>query len=95
MLFAPLDAFFEKKIREHREAKGLNKRPNPILAGNFGPIKEEQSYEVAKIVGGKVPEDINGFYLRNGPDPKHMPDNGCHHWFDGDAMIHAMRIKKG
>jgi carotenoid 9,10(9',10')-cleavage dioxygenase 1 len=33
--------------------------------------------------------------LRNGPDAKYLPDNKSHHWFDGDAMVHAMRIKDG
>jgi len=70
-------------------------QPNPILVGNFEPIQEEQSYEVASIVGGAVPKDINGVYLRNGPNPEYIPENQCHHWFDGDAMVHAMRIKNG
>ena len=65
------------------------------MCGNFGPIKSEQSYEVTKIVAGKVPDDISGVYLRNGPDAKYLPENKSHHWFDGDAMIHALRIKNG
>jgi len=65
------------------------------LLGNFGPIDREQSYKVEKITGGKIPDDINGVYLRNGPNAKYIPENEAHHWFDGDAMIHAMRIKNG
>lgn len=65
------------------------------MVGNFGPINREQAYKVVKITGGKVPTDINGVYLRNGPDAKIFPENKSHHWFDGDAMIHAMRIKNG
>ena len=44
---------------------------------------------------GSVPKDINGVYLRNGPNAKMTPSNGRYHWFDGDSMIHAFRIKDG
>ena len=44
---------------------------------------------------GKVPEDINGVYLRNGPNPKYIPITKRNHYFDGDAMVHAVRIKNG
>lgn len=47
------------------------------------------------MTSGKIPTDINGIYLRNGPDAKYIPENKSHHWFDGDAMVHAMRIKDG
>jgi carotenoid cleavage dioxygenase-like enzyme len=68
---------------------------NPILKGNFAPVKEENSYEVIEVVEGAVPDDINGVYLRNGPNPKFMPATNRNHWFDGDSMIHAFRIKNG
>ena len=42
-----------------------------------------------------MPTDINGVYLRNGPNAKYHADNGRGHFFDGDAMIHAIRIKDG
>jgi len=95
MFFTPLDILWEHLIVKAREVQGKDKKPNPILVQNFGPIKTEQSYAVSKVTGGKIPTDINGIYLRNGPDPKYLPDNQSHHWFDGDAMVHAMRIKDG
>jgi carotenoid cleavage dioxygenase-like enzyme len=58
-------------------------------------VKEEKSYEVIEVVEGAVPTDINGVYLRNGPNPKFMPSTNRNHWFDGDSMIHAFRIKNG
>jgi len=33
--------------------------------------------------------------LRNGPNAKFHADNGRGHFFDGDSMIHAFRIKNG
>ena len=70
---------------------------NPYLMGNFAPVKEEhEAYYISnKEITGKIPTDISGVYLRNGPNPKYIPANGRQHWFDGDSMIHAMRIKNG
>ena len=42
-----------------------------------------------------MPNDINGVYLRNGPNFKYMPETDHVHWFDGDSMIHSFRIKDG
>lgn len=47
------------------------------------------------ISEGKVPTDLNGVYLRNGPNFAHMPKTERVHWFDGDGMIHAFRLKEG
>jgi carotenoid cleavage dioxygenase-like enzyme len=66
-----------------------------MLNGNFLPIEKEQNYEFVEVTQGKVPTDINGVYLRNGPNAKYHADNGRAHFFDGDAMIHALRIKDG
>ena len=65
--------------------------------GNFAPVKEEhEAYYISKKeITGKIPTDISGVYLRNGPNPKYIPSNGRQHWFDGDSMIHAIRIKNG
>jgi len=50
---------------------------------------------LAKIVSGAIPKDINGVYLRNGPNPRFLPNTNRNHLFDGDAMVHATRIKDG
>ncbi|KAF6168352.1 hypothetical protein GIB67_018192 [Kingdonia uniflora] len=39
-------------------------------------------------------ECLNGEFVRVGPNPKFAPVAG-YHWFDGDGMVHAMRIKDG
>jgi len=95
MLFWPLENLFESKIVSAAKSAGKYDKENPILIGNFGPIDKEQSYEVVNVVAGKVPTDISGVYLRNGPNSMYIPENKQTHWFDGDAMIHALRIKDG
>lgn len=88
MFFKPIEVYIDKK-------QWVDPKKNPILKGNFAPVYDEKSYEVIKVVEGSVPTDINGVYLRNGPNPKFMPATNRNHWFDGDSMIHAFRIKNG
>jgi len=46
-------------------------------------------------MSGKIPTDIHGVYLRNGPNYQSPSDSNRMHFFDGDGMIHAIRIKDG
>lgn len=87
-LFAPMEALIESKL-------SINKSKNPILNANFAAVSEEKQYEITNILEGSIPQDITGYYLRNGPNPKHIPKNNRQHWFDGDGMIHAIVIKEG
>lgn len=64
------------------------------LSGNFAPIREERSFEVLVPIEGDVPKDIDGVFLRNGPNPQYEPKGG-YHWFDGDGMIHAVSFENG
>ncbi|KAH1222981.1 Carotenoid 9,10(9',10')-cleavage dioxygenase 1 [Glycine max] len=42
----------------------------------------------------EVMDCLNGEFVRVGPNPKFSPVAG-YHWFDGDGMIHGLRIKDG
>jgi carotenoid cleavage dioxygenase len=42
-------------------------------------------------IEGAIPPELNGSYLRNGPNPRHNTS----HWFTGDGMIHGVRLEKG
>ena len=92
MLFKPVDFYLDKKLKQNKTFAPEN---NPILKGNFASCHHEDAYEVLDIIEGQVPLDINGVYLRNGPNFKYMPETKQVHWFDGDSMIHSFRIKDG
>lgn len=66
---------------------------NPFLTNNFGPVKEEISADNLKVIG-ELPPDLSGMFVRNGPNPQFDPI-GQYHWFDGDGMLHGVRIKDG
>ncbi|KAJ6834458.1 carotenoid 9,10(9',10')-cleavage dioxygenase [Iris pallida] len=69
-------------------------KPHHYLSGNFAPVKDETPPCSDLAVEGHLPDCLNGEFVRVGPNPKFMPVAG-YHWFDGDGMIHGMRIKDG
>ena len=61
------------------------------LSGNYAPVHEElTAYDLP--VTGRIPEQLSGWYLRNGPNPQ---DAASAHWFFGDGMIHGVRLDGG
>jgi len=71
----------------------IDSRGNPYLEGLHAPTRREIDAFDLKVIGD-VPADLNGIYLRNGPNPRHDP-LGIHHWFDGDGMLHGVVIEDG
>ncbi|CEG01621.1 Carotenoid oxygenase [Ostreococcus tauri] len=70
---------------------------NPALSGNFAPVADELAHELACAIAGRLPRAIDGVYARNGPNPHREPALGVdrYHWFDGDGMVHAVRLGDG
>ncbi|XP_051119591.1 probable carotenoid cleavage dioxygenase 4, chloroplastic [Andrographis paniculata] len=66
--------------------------PKFILAGNFAPVAELPP--TACEVEGFLPACLDGAYIRNGPNPQFVP-RGPYHAFDGDGMLHSVRISGG
>jgi carotenoid cleavage dioxygenase len=66
---------------------------NPYLLGVYAPVGTEIDAEDLQVIG-EIPKDLNGVYLRNGPNPRFAPE-GRYHWFDGDGMIHAVHLENG
>ncbi|WP_354695203.1 carotenoid oxygenase family protein [Elongatibacter sediminis] len=71
----------------------LETRGNPYLEGPHAPVDREIDAFDLEVIGD-LPEDLEGLYLRNGPNPKFSP-KGVHHWFDGDGMLHGIEVSNG
>ena len=66
----------------------------PHLAGVFEPVVDEVDLVDLPVVGA-LPADLDGVYLRNGPNPRFSPIGSYIYPLDGDAMVHAIRISEG
>jgi len=66
---------------------------NPYLEGNYAPVRQEIAADNLTVIG-ELPAEISGMFVRNGPNPQFSPI-GKYHWFDGDGMLHGVRIHKG
>jgi len=65
----------------------------PALSGNNAPVQQEDTFENMTVIG-QVPADLNGLYVRNGPNAYYPPE-WRYHAYDGDGMLHAVRFKNG
>ncbi|CAH8320260.1 unnamed protein product [Eruca vesicaria subsp. sativa] len=67
--------------------------PRVQIAGNYFPVPEFPVRQCLDV-HGTIPECIDGVYVRNGANPMFEPTAG-HHLFDGDGMVHAVKITNG
>src|SRR5687768_9710441 len=64
------------------------------LEGCFAPVAEEvTAYDLP--VTGRIPAELNGRYLRNGPNPLGVEDPAVHVWGMGQGMVHGVRLRDG
>lgn len=68
---------------------------NPFLQGPYEPLLNE--YVVSDLhVVGTIPPELTGALYRTGSNQHFRPNDVDHfHWFDGDGMVHAFRLKDG
>ncbi|ERT03761.1 retinal pigment epithelial membrane family protein, partial [Lyngbya aestuarii BL J] len=66
---------------------------NIFLQGINAPVFQEVDVDHLKITG-EIPADLNGMYMRNGPNPYLKPAN-YQYPLEGDGMIHAVYLKEG
>ena len=64
------------------------------LSGLYAPIAEELTTVDLPVVG-ELPAELDGRYVRNGPNPLGAVDPATHHWFTGDGMVHGIRLRDG
>lgn len=67
---------------------------NFYLSGNYGPVTEETTTTSLRVTGA-IPRELNGRYLRNGPNPMATVDAARHHWFTGHGMVHGIALSHG
>ena len=67
---------------------------NRYLEGPFAPVHEELTAFDLRVTG-TIPPELDGRYLRNGPNPVTAPDPASYHWFLGEGMVHGLRLRDG
>ncbi|MCA1661277.1 MAG: carotenoid oxygenase family protein, partial [Novosphingobium sp.] len=66
---------------------------HPFLSGIHQPMSDELTLAELRVEGA-IPPGLDGSYMRIGPNP-YAPDPAGYHWFTGDGMVHAIRLKDG
>jgi carotenoid cleavage dioxygenase-like enzyme len=66
---------------------------NSYLSGGFAPVQDELNAQNLSV-RGRIPDEIRGIYMRNGPNPAYPPITYTYP-FDGDGMIHAIYFEDG
>src|SRR5215207_4170462 len=70
-----------------------NRVESPFLERNFAPIRDEIEAENLPVLG-ELPPELDGVFVRNGPNPQFHPIRG-YHWFGGDGMLHGVSLRDG
>lgn len=80
-------------VRNDALAVALDAGQNPYLLGPYAPVDNEIDAADLEVIG-EIPADLEGLYVRNGPNPR-FPTEGRYHWFDGDGMLHGVYFENG
>ncbi|MEU9206248.1 carotenoid oxygenase family protein [Streptomyces sp. NPDC048332] len=64
------------------------------LSGRFAPVTEEVDETGLQVVG-ELPDELDGLFLRNGPNPRFSPIGSFLYPIDGDGMLHGVWISGG
>jgi carotenoid cleavage dioxygenase-like enzyme len=66
----------------------------PHLRGVFAPqMREVDSPDL--VIEGELPAEIEGDFIRNGPNPRFSPLGGYLYPLDGDGMLHRVQFRDG
>ncbi|WP_120717904.1 8'-apo-carotenoid 13,14-cleaving dioxygenase [Tsuneonella amylolytica] len=76
---------------------GLNRKrldgENAFMRGIHTPMAEELTLQDLPVTG-TIPAELDGRYVRIGPNPHYGEAKG-HHWFVGDGMVHGVKLSGG
>ncbi|MEW1841394.1 carotenoid oxygenase family protein [Nonomuraea angiospora] len=64
------------------------------FTGGFAPVTDEITAFDLEVTG-RIPAELNGRYLRNGPNPLSLDDPTASHLFLGEGMVHGVRLRDG
>ena len=73
--------------------KRMPDQDHPFLTGIHEPMDRELTLENLSVTG-KIPAELDGRYLRIGPNPA-RPEAKGYHWFTGDGMVHGIALRQG
>ena len=66
----------------------------PYLQGVFAPVVDE--IDVPDLaIEGRLPDEIDGAYIRNGANPRFAPLGRYIYPLDGDGMLHRVELRRG
>ena len=72
--------------------------PSPTTPTFFGLgiARDQQCYSLCNVpVTGKIPEWLEGNYIRNGPGMYNVNGTRMNHWFDAMGALHSFNIRNG
>ena len=67
---------------------------HPISPSRFAPVGREIDASALEVIEGRIPEELSGAYIRNGPNPRYEPVS-YNYPLEGDGMLHAVRFSGG
>jgi len=73
--------------------KRMPEQDHPFLTGIHRPMDSEITLEDLSVTG-TIPPELDGRYLRIGPNPA-KPEAKGYHWFTGDGMVHGIALREG
>jgi carotenoid cleavage dioxygenase len=77
----------------NRIRSGLGETDHPYLTAAWTPNFDEIDADDLEVIG-EIPSDIDGIYVRNTENPV-FGTIGKYHPFDGDGMLHMLKIAGG
>jgi carotenoid cleavage dioxygenase-like enzyme len=84
-----------KSLAEAAETADVDWRSDdPHLSGNYLPVAREINASNLQVISGRIPRELRGAYMRNGPNPRFKPIYYAYP-MDGDGMIHAVYFDNG
>jgi carotenoid cleavage dioxygenase-like enzyme len=79
---------------KHEKLRTVDAATSPYLSGRYAPTDRETDADDLRVEG-TLPADIDGVFMRNGPNPKFPPLGSYTYPLEGDGMIHAVWIGGG